>query len=89
MIKIKDNEKQSLNKRINRIIGQLNGISRMINDNRSCEDILIQIGASNSALKRVGQELLKSHMETCMKDDILNGHDESIKDVMDLVRILG
>lgn len=88
MVKIKEAEKNCLNKRINRITGQLNGINKMINEDRKCEDILIQIAATTSALRAVGEELLKNHMETCMKEDILNGKDESIQEVMKLIKKL-
>lgn len=88
MIKIKYEVKTDLNKRIKRIIGQLNGIDKMIEDDRTCQDILIQIAAANNALKSLGQELLKNHMNTCMKMDILEGKDESILEVIDLVKKL-
>ncbi|MCI5703042.1 MAG: metal-sensing transcriptional repressor [Erysipelotrichaceae bacterium] len=86
MIKISSEVRGSLKKRLNRINGQINGIGKMIDDERKCEDILIQIAAANNALKSLSQELLRNHMETCMKDEILNGKDESISEVIDLIK---
>jgi CsoR family transcriptional regulator, copper-sensing transcriptional repressor len=57
---------QKLKKRINRIGGQVNGISRMIDDDRYCVDILNQIAAVRSALDALGVELLTNHIEGCM-----------------------
>ena len=60
----------NLEKRINRISGQLNGVAKMIKENRYCHDVLIQIAAIESALKEVGFILLKDHMTSCVVDDI-------------------
>lgn len=57
-------EQKKLTSRINRIIGQLNGIRNMIDDNRYCGDILIQIGAVESALQGLGYLVLQEHVET-------------------------
>ena len=73
------NEK-ALSNRINRIIGQLNAINRMINDNAQCEEIIIQINASKSALHKLGQVILENHLKCCVKDGIQNGDaEETIK----------
>lgn len=52
--------------RVKRISGQINGIQRMIEDERYCVDILHQISAVRSALDALGVELLTSHLETCV-----------------------
>ena len=81
-------EVKDLKIRLNRIIGQLSGISKMLDDNRYCGDILTQIAASESALQQVGYILLKSHMETCVKEDVKNGKDNSIEEAIELMRKL-
>lgn len=81
-------EIKDLKIRLNRIIGQLNGITKMLDDNRYCGDILTQIAASESALQQVGYILLKSHMETCVSDDIKAGKDESLQEAFELMRKL-
>lgn len=52
--------------RVNRISGQINGINRMLDEDRYCLDILDQISAVRSALDSLGVELLTSHLETCV-----------------------
>lgn len=81
-------EKKNYKKRLNIIIGQVNGIDKMIEEDRHCSDILIQISAVDSALKKLGQEMLENHMKTCMVDDIKKGKYSSIDEVMDLCRKL-
>lgn len=73
-------------KRLNRIEGQVRGISKMICEDRYCGDIMVQISAVNNAMKSLGQEMLLNHMKTCMVDDINNKKYETIDEVMDLCR---
>lgn len=58
--------KKKVKGRINRISGQVNGVSRMIDEDRYCVDILNQIAAVRSALDALGVELLTNHIEGCM-----------------------
>ena len=60
------NTRESIRRRVNRIAGQVNGIQRMIEDDRYCVDILNQISAVRSALDSLGVELLTSHLQTCV-----------------------
>ena len=52
--------------RINRIAGQVNGIQKMVEDDRYCVDILTQIAAARSALDALGVELLSNHIDCCV-----------------------
>lgn len=52
--------------RLNRIEGQVRGITRMVEDDRYCVDILTQIQAVRAALKRVENEVLKDHLDHCV-----------------------
>ncbi len=87
---VKRNEKIKSNslRRIKLITGQINGINKMIEDDRNCEDILIQISAISNALKSLGEEILFDHMKNCMTNDIKNNKLESIDEVIDLCRRL-
>lgn len=69
---------ENLNKRLNKVSGQLNGVIKMINENRYCEDVLIQISAIESALKEVGYLILKDHLLSCVTNDIKNNDEESL-----------
>ncbi|MBQ8681827.1 MAG: metal-sensing transcriptional repressor [Bacilli bacterium] len=79
-----EEEKNDLNRRLKIIAGQINGIGQMINDDRYCDDVLLQVASATNALKSLGNEILKSHMKTCMVDDIENGNLEVIDDVLNL-----
>ncbi|MGN0993166.1 MAG: metal-sensing transcriptional repressor, partial [Bacilli bacterium] len=81
-----DDVKHDYVKRLNRIEGQVRGISKMICEDRHCDDIMVQISAVNNAMKSLGQEILLNHMKTCMVDDINNKKYETIDEVMELCR---
>lgn len=55
-----------LKPRLRRIVGQIAGIARMIDDDRYCLDVLNQIAAVRSALDALGVELLSHHLESCV-----------------------
>lgn len=72
----------SLHKRISKIIGQLNGIDKMINEGVPCPDILIQVNAAKSAIHKVGQIILEGHINHCVRDGIKHGdEDKTLNDL--------
>ena len=81
-------EQKQLQNRINRIIGQLNGIKAMLDDNRYCGDILIQIGAVESALQSLGYVILQEHMETCVVEEVKKGNLEIMEEAIALIKKL-
>lgn len=54
------------NLRLNKIKGQINGIEKMLADNRDCMDVMQQIVAVRAALTKLGEELLNKEMEDCL-----------------------
>ena len=62
----KANSRKKLTTRLKRIAGQVAGIQRMVDEERSCVDILTQIAAVRSALDSVGVELLTEHVSSCV-----------------------
>ncbi len=71
----------NLHRRIKKIIGQLNAIDRMIDEDIPCEDILSQMNAAKSAIHRCGQIVLEGHIKHCVKDGIEHGDaDKTIED---------
>jgi DNA-binding FrmR family transcriptional regulator len=80
-----EGEKKDLNRRLKIIAGQINGLQQMIDDDRYCDDVLLQVASATNALKSFGNEVLKSHMKSCMVEDITNGKLEVIDDILDLV----
>lgn len=83
-----EQEIKQLTNRIHRIIGQMNGIEKMIEENRYCGDVLIQVAAIEKALQSFGYIILQRHLETCVTEDIKNGDETIMAEVMDLVKKL-
>ena len=79
-------EKKLLINRMNRLIGQMNGVKKMIEENRYCDDILIQLSAVNKAIKAVANNLLDNHMHTCLIENIQSGKMEIIDEIVDLFK---
>ncbi|RNL39773.1 metal-sensing transcriptional repressor [Paraeggerthella hongkongensis] len=75
-----------LQKRLNRVIGQLNGVKSMIDDNRYCGDVLTQLAAAESAVHSVSAIMLRNHLETCVVEQIERGNTEVIDEVMQLLK---
>jgi len=76
--------------RLNRIEGQVRGIARMIAEDRYCIDVLHQIEAVKSALKKVEDEILKDHIAHCVEHAIVSGdRKDQRRKVAELVEILG
>lgn len=80
---------RDLQKRLNRVIGQLNGVKAMIDDNRYCGDVLTQLAAAEKAISRVSDLVLREHLETCVIEQIRAGNDEVIDEVMTLMKQFG
>lgn len=75
-----------LQKRLNRVIGQLNGVKTMIDDNRYCGDVLIQLSAAESAVHSISAILLQNHLETCVVEQIEQGNTQIIDEAMQLIK---
>ena len=68
--------------RIKRIQGQLRGIEGMLENNAYCTDILTQVAAETAALNSFNRELLSSHIKTCVAQNIREGNDEVIDELL-------
>ena len=77
---------EDLKKRLNRAIGQLNGVKNMIDDNRYCGDVLMQLAAAEAAVRRVSELVLHDHLETCVVEQVKAGNTDVLDEVMDLIR---
>lgn len=64
---------ENLHRRLKKIIGQVQAIDRMIDQDIPCEDILTQVNASKSALHKVGQIILEGHLQHCVREGIEHG----------------
>lgn len=81
-------ELNKLNNRLKRIEGQVRGVQRMLEEDAYCTDILTQVSAIQSALHSFNQELLMSHINTCVVEDIRNGNDEVVTDLVKTIKKL-
>ena len=83
-----DEEVKKLFHRLNRIEGQIRGIRGMLEKNAYCVDILGQVSAANAALNAFGKELLAEHIRTCVAQDIREGRDETIEELVNTLQKL-
>ena len=71
----------NLHRRLKKIIGQIQAIDRIVDEDVPCEDILMQINAAKSALHKVGQFCLEGQLNHCVREGIEHGDvDKTIKD---------
>ena len=77
-----EEEYKSLIHRLNRIEGQVRGIKGMVEKNAYCPDILVQVAAVNAALNAFNKELLANHIRTCVVEDIQNGKDDIVDELV-------
>ena len=68
--------------RLNRIEGQIRGIRGMVEKDAYCPDILTQVAAANAALNSFSKVLLANHIKTCVAQDIREGKDETIDELL-------
>ena len=69
--------------RLNRARGQLEGVARMIDEERYCVDILTQLRAARAALRAVEDGVLRTHVEHCISDELARGHTEGASERID------
>ena len=77
-----ENEKKSMINCLNRIEGQVRGIKKMVESDAYCPDILIQVSAVNAALNSFNKVLLAEHIRTCVTEDIREGKEETIDELV-------
>ena len=83
-----EEEKKYLRTRLKIVEGQIRGILQMVEEDRYCGDVLIQISAVDKSLKGIAQKILKNHLSTCVVDKIQDGKLEIIDEVMELIERL-
>lgn len=87
--KVRDeDEYKKLFNRLNRIEGQIRGIKGMVENNAYCTDIITQVSAVNAALNSFNKELLASHIKSCVAQDIRDGKDETLEDLLNTLQKL-
>lgn len=81
-----EEEKKQLIHRLNRISGQVEGIKKMIEEDRYCDDLLTQLLAVDKAVKSLSSVILEKHMYSCIKKEVSEGNLEIVDEVMQLFR---
>ncbi len=80
------NDKKIIKNRLNRIEGQINGVKKMVDDDRHCDEILIQLQAIDKSVKSLANVILENHMYNCVTSEFEKGNTEVIDEVVSLFR---
>lgn len=83
-----EQEKKDLLVRLKRVEGQIRGIEKMVENDMYCPDILVQVSAVQSALNSFNKVLLACHIKGCVADDIRDGKDEAVDELVTLLQKL-
>ena len=78
--------KKQLTNRLNRIEGQIRGIKKMIEEDRYCNDVLIQLSAVESSVKSLSNQVLENYLLTCISNEIEKGNLEVIDELISLFK---
>lgn len=81
-----EEDKKNLINRINRILGQVDGVKKMIENDRYCPDILIQLASIEKSIKSLSSIILDNHMHSCVLKGIKDGDESKIDEIIDLFR---
>ena len=82
--------KASVQKRLGRIEGQVRGLSKMVEEDRYCIDIVTQIAAVRAALRRVEEEVLRDHVAHCVEHAIASGNKADQREkITELMAVIG
>lgn len=87
---LSEDDKKKLNNRLRRVVGQVEAVGRMIDEEAYCVDVLMQLSAATGALNKVGQIVLEQHIKTCVSNAIESGdavdRDEKIEELIKIFR---
>lgn len=83
-----ETQQKDLVTRLNKIEGQVRGVKKMVETDGYCPDILIQVSAIQSALNSFNKVLLASHIRGCVSEDIKEGKEESIDELVNVLQKL-
>lgn len=81
-----EEEKRALTARINRIAGQMNGVRRMIEEDRYCDDVLTQLAAIEKAVKSLASVVFEAHMHGCLVENVQSGNLAVVDEVVELFK---
>ena len=79
-------EKKLIINRLHRIAGQINGITKMVEDDAYCNDVLIQLSAVKNSVKSLSSHILENHLYMCVTRDLENGEFDTIDELISLFK---
>ena len=79
-------EKKLIINRLNRIGGQIKGITKMVENDEYCNDILVQLSAVKNSIKSLSSHILENHLYTCVTRDLENGEMDTIDELISLFK---
>lgn len=79
-------EKKLIVNRMNRLIGQMNGIKNMVNEDRYCDDILIQLSAIQKSIGSLSNHILENHLYSCVSKSIEDGNIEILDELISIFK---
>ncbi len=82
-----EQKKKSIKDRLNRINGQINGIKKMVDEDRYCKDILIQLSAAEKSLRSLSNLILNDHLHHCIANGIKEGDESIIEEISELFKM--
>lgn len=81
-----ESDKKNITNRINRIIGQMNGIKNMIMENRYCDDVLMELSAIEKSIQSLSNLILEKHLYSCVSTSIENGNLEILDELVSIFK---
>ncbi len=81
-----DEEKRLITNRLSRIEGQVKGIKRMVEEDKYCHDILIQLSAIENSIRSLSNHILENHLYSCVSNDLEKGNLEVIDELISLFK---
>ena len=86
LIERNSEDKKALTNRMNRIIGQMNGVKKMIEEDRYCQDVLVQLLAIEKSIRSLSSTILDEHVHSCLINRIQNGEVEAADEISELFK---
>lgn len=81
-----EEDKKNITTRLHKLIGQLNGIEKMIEQDRYCQDVLIQLSAVEKGVKSLASLIIDKHLHTCVIKNIKEGNEQVMDELSDLFK---
>ena len=76
---------RAVSNRLSRAIGHLDAVKRMVENQRDCTEVLIQLSAVQSAINNTAKIILKDHIQNCMMDAVYQNDQQALNDLNDVI----